>query len=610
MSQNQIAIVGMGCRFPGANNPAEFWADILACHSHFEEIPAERWDAHEFYSSNRRGHDTTYSRKAALLADARSFAARHFGISKRRADQMDPQQRLMLEVTREAIQDAGLEGRDYNRQKTGVFLGVSISEYASLMAVGPRVRQLARGQFGEPVDEGPFGPGLVRRRAVNAYTLPGTILSMSASCVAQAFDLGGPAIVVDAACAASTAALIQGVHYLRGLGQTREGDASPVVIAGGVHLMLAPDLMVCFAKLGALAEEQCRPFDAAADGFILGEGVGALVLKRLEDAQRDGDRVYAVIRGVAWNNDGAAPSPTTPSQAGQVRVIRAGLDDAGAEPSQIEYIECHGTGTTVGDPVEMAALGEIWKETSHSPRLGSVKANIGHALGASGVAGVMRAALAIHHGELPPQAGWDEWHPTLLEHSAHFSMETEAARWEGSRWATVSSFAFGGTNCFAVLSQPPELGEAPSVPNEPLPFYLSAPDAGLLLNYTEALRAHLQDASPDELAAAAYALATRNQEAYSATMLVRPQDGIVEAFDKAIERLAQDPPLSPLELDQTIMLGPAAGEIPAAAHFRLRQAAQAATPVERQALIPPDSRRLVSLPFVPLKRQRYWFLKD
>lgn len=593
-----IAIVGMACRFPGAEEPLQFWNDQLSRRSHFQDIPQSRWNHELFYSQNRRAANRAYTRRAALLPQIDTFAASHFRISKRRAEMMDPQQRLVLEVARESFQDAGLERRPFDRSRTAVFIGISVSEYANLMATAIRAPQIADGQFGEPTDSEVLSGAVRNIQRANAYSLPGSILSMTASCVAQAFDLGGPALVVDAACAASSAAIIQGVQYLRALGPTPEGLDSPAVVTGGVHLMLAPELSVCFSKLGALGVESCRPFDHRADGFVLGEGSAVLVLKRLEDAQRDRDRIYAVIEGVAWNNDGASPSPTTPLQEGQTRVMRAGFQDAGVTPAQVGYVECHGTGTLVGDPVELASLSEVWEGCPRRPRLGSVKANIGHTLGASGVAGVLRAALALHHGQLPPQAGWEKWHPKLEDAADKFELATEPEPWtEGPRRATVSSFAFGGTNCFLVLAEAPPAAEpAPSAP-EPAPstaeLALSAAEPALLANYAQALAQHLENTTTVDLAAVAYTLACRKKESYEAVLLVSAQD-CVAALRRLSQELRQDPPGQPTELEPGIWAGPTDQPWPQS--------------LETHRQGPPEC-RLEQLPFVPLKRESYWVVK-
>lgn len=466
----------MSCRFPGAPNPLEFWRNNLDARVSLTELDKHRWDHRLLYHPNARTKNHTHTETAGLVESPDLFAARHFGISPRRARWMDPQQRLALELTREALQDAGHDKRAFGREESAVFLGSSVSEFSNLASLKLRSRQLADGQFGDSA-------GCDVSSAVddiNAYTMSGCLTSMSASGIAQAFRLGGPALTVDAACASALAATVQGINYLRTL-PVREGP-SPLVIVGGIYLMLNPENSVCFSKTGALGTRECRPFDAQAGGFILGEGGGVFVIKRLQDALCDEDRIYAVIKSAVWNNDGGSDSPMAPSREGQERLLRQGFEQAGMGPEMVGYVECHGTATPAGDVIELAALSSVWDNHTR-PRLGSVKANIGHTLPAAGAAGLMRAALALHYKMLPPQAAWKEWHPHLLPYAEQFRIETEAKAWDGPPGATVSSFGFGGTNCFVVLEAAPEFDPISQETSVLLAF--AAPDAQLLAEYLE-----------------------------------------------------------------------------------------------------------------------------
>jgi acyl transferase domain-containing protein len=576
-----VAIVGMACRFPDAPDPLALWRNILARRASFREVPAERWDHSLFYDPKGKDPNSTYSRRAAFVEGVDRFAGPHFKIAPRQAQMMDPQQRLTLEVVREALQDAGLEERPYDRSRTAVLLGASISEYGGLATLPGRARQMAGGQFGAGLAEG--GRAQVSRVApCQSYTLPGSLLSMIATSVSRAYDLGGPACTIDAACASSLVAVIQAVHYLRSLPPS-PGPA-PLALAGGVYLQLVPDCMVGFARIGALAPDDCRPFDPGSAGFLLGEGVGVVVLKRLAQARADGDRIYAVLRGVAQTSDGRTDSPMTPRVEGQERVLRLGLQDAGVPASSIGYIECHGTGTRAGDSVELEALARVM---GAGPHLGSIKANLGHALSAAGVAGLMRAALALHHRTLPPQTNWERWHPELERFAEFFTIDTRPRPWEAPvRRAAVSSFGFGGANAFAVLEEEPAV-QAPV--GEPCELRPSAATPALLRQYLQALRPYLRRADAGQLGRAAYTLSLRSTGSYGAAL--RPADGA--QADHLVGRLLEaleSPPEGVIEVAPGALLGPTEQLPP-------------------PGPIPAWARRLVSLPFVPLERLSYWVVK-
>ena len=306
-----IAIVGMSCRYPKSPDIPTFWQNCLERKVCLTELTDQRWNHKALYSPNKRARNHTHSQTAGLLSNVDEFAARYFQVSPRRARIMDPQQRLSLELTREALQDAGAERRPFLRERSGVFFGAVISEFIAYSNMKVRSWQLLDGQFGPPSTE----DVTAELPDLNAYSLSGCLVNGIASSVSQFFQLGGPAFTSDAACASSLVATTQACQYLRSLPKRK--DLSPIAVAGGVYLMLHPDNVVGFAKGSALAERECRPFDSKADGFILGEGAGVYILKRLEDAQADGDRIYSVIKGAVWSNDAGATSPMTPSKDGQ-----------------------------------------------------------------------------------------------------------------------------------------------------------------------------------------------------------------------------------------------------------------------------------------------------
>ncbi|OLD07947.1 MAG: hypothetical protein AUI90_08200, partial [Deltaproteobacteria bacterium 13_1_40CM_3_69_14] len=470
----EIAIVGLGCRFPGARDPLAYWELIRSGTVAFRRIPPSRWDHSTIYDPTTRVPDKAYVDKGAYLEDEelREFASLHYGIAPRRVQVTDPQHRLLLDSVRAALQDAGYERRPFERTRTGVFVGASVSEHKEVLLSRVRVMQLFDGAFGRALagaEAEKLRDALVEHVVpMRAFSMPGNLLNMAAAVVAQTWDLRGPALSIDAACSSALVAAQQAIVNLRG-GQI------DLAIAGGVYLNLLPDNLVCFSRIGAISRTgECRPFDAAADGFLMGEGAGAVILKRLDDALRDGDRVYAIVRGASANNDGRSEGPMTPRQGGQLEALRMAYRDAGVAPTSIGFVEAHGTATTVGDVVEVGALRTLFDEAGWSTRkgartaLGSVKANIGHTMSASGIAGLIKTALALHHRKLPPQPGVAEENPKLeLAAGPFFLPKTELA-WESDgqpRRAGVSSFGFGGTNAHLVLEEARE----PAAPRRRLP---------------------------------------------------------------------------------------------------------------------------------------------
>jgi len=449
-----IAIVGLGCRFPQARDPVGYWDLIRRGTVAFGPIPKDRWDHALFFDSTTRVPDKTYIDKGAYLdeSEVREFGALHFGLAPRRLQVTDPQHRILLDAVRGALQDAGYESRAYDRSRAGVFIGASANEHKELLLARLRSVQMFDGTFGRSLP----GVEAIRNALVEdvvpmrAFSIAGNLMNMSAAIVAQTFDLGGPALSIDAACSSALVAAQQAIVNLRA-GQI------DLAIAGGVYINLLPDNLVGFSRIGAISRKgECRPFDAAADGFVMGEGVGAVILKRLEDARRDGDRIYAVVKGAASNNDGRSEGPMTPRPGGQLEALRMAYRDAGFSPSTLGYVEAHGTATTVGDVVEVTALRTLFSDAGWTAAdgartaLGSVKANIGHTMSAAGIAGLIKTVLALHHKSLPPQPSINEENPKLQLERGPFFLPRVETPWEARagipRRAGVSSFGFGGTN--------------------------------------------------------------------------------------------------------------------------------------------------------------------
>src|SRR5262249_42752327 len=325
----------------------------------------------------------------------------------------DPQHRILLDAMKNALADAGYEERPYPKQTTGVFIGASVSEHKDIVTARLRAPALMNGQFGRVPAALPqeVKEAIVEDvTPIRAFSMAGNLLNMMAATVAQTFDLGGPAFTIDAACSSSLVAAYEAVQYLR-MGQC------DLALVGGVDLNLTPGNLIAFSRSGAVSKaDACRPFDADADGFVLGEGVGSVVLKRLDDALRDGDHVYAVIRGAGINNDGRSEGPMTPRKGGQIDVLARAYADAEITPDTAGVIEAHGTARGVGDRTEVAALKEYYGKHAAGPVravISSVKANIGHTMSAAGVAGLIKAALVVHEAKIPPQAAYATPNPAL-----------------------------------------------------------------------------------------------------------------------------------------------------------------------------------------------------
>ncbi len=438
-----IAIIGLGCRLPGDSGgdiqgPGEMWDFLVERRSAVSTVPEGRWQAFDDGSPGTVAALAGTTRWGSFLSDVAGFDAEFFGIAPREADRIDPQQRLMLEVAVEALEHAGIPAESLQRSLTGVFVGACVSEYGFLAS-----RDLSQ---------------------IDAWTGTGGALSIIANRLSYLLDLRGPSLAVDTACSSSLVAVHMACQSLR-TGQ------SELAIAGGVNLLLAPTVTRSFDAAEAMSKTgACHAFDAAADGFVRGEGCGVAILKRLSDAVRDGDRVLAVVRGAAVNQDGRSNGLMAPNPAAQAAVLRAACADAGIEPSQVDYVETHGTGTLLGDPIEARALGAVYGRgrSPQAPLLaGAVKTNFGHLEAAAGMVGLIKATLAVQSGEIPPNQHFDAPNPHIPFDELRLKVVAEPTKWPDTghpRRAGVSSFGFGGTNAHVVLEQAPEPEPRPPAP--------------------------------------------------------------------------------------------------------------------------------------------------
>ncbi len=430
-----IAIVGIGCRFPGgADTPESYWKLLRDGVSAIGPIPEDRWDVAASYDPDPAAPGKMYVRDGGFLDRIDEFDPSVFGISPREAVWMDPQQRLFLEVCWEALERAGYAPDSLGRVKTGVFSGISSFNYATLILSSFDVAEL------DPF----FGTG-------NA-------LSVVAGRLSYTLGLNGPAMAVDTACSSSLVALHLACESLR----RSECD---MAVTGGVGLILTPETTIGFCKAGMLARDgRCKTFDASADGYVRGEGAGAIVLKRLADAIASGDNVIACIRGSACNHDGRSTGLTVPNGPAQRAVIEAALANGAVDRNRLAFIEAHGTGTSLGDPIELGALGAVFhgRNESDTPLLlGSAKTNLGHLEAAAGIAGVIKVALSMQHGEIPPHLHLNQPTPLFDWNANRLQVTTQLTPWpETLPFAGVSSFGFSGSNAHVVMERAP--GTAPN----------------------------------------------------------------------------------------------------------------------------------------------------
>ncbi|WP_414589995.1 type I polyketide synthase [Scytonema sp. PCC 10023] len=428
MNREPIAIIGIGCRFPKANSPEAFWHLLCDGVDAITEMPPSRWDL----NPDTEKLDKTNIRWGGFLEQVDQFDPKFFGISSREAASMDPQQRLLLEVTWEALEDAGQIPKHLAGTQTGVFIGISTQDFSVL----------TWGNSGQDI-----------------YMTTGTSHSIAANRISYVFNFTGPSVAFDTACSSSLVA----VHYAC---LSLWNQESTLAVAGGVNALLLPKVTANFAKAGFMASDgRCKTFDARADGYVRGEGGGVVILKPLSQALAQGDRIYAVIKGSAVNQDGRSNGLTAPNPQAQSAVLRSAYRVCGVSPGQVQYIEAHGTGTSLGDPIEMDALGEVLSQDRPGGNycaVGSVKTNIGHLEAAAGIAGLIKVALSLKHRQIPPNLHFQKPNPYIPFDKLPLRVQQTLEPWpQGNSLALagVSSFGFGGTNAHVVLAEAPLLSQ-------------------------------------------------------------------------------------------------------------------------------------------------------
>ena len=429
-----IAIIGMSCRFPGkANDPESFWQLLHEGVDTIAEVPAQRWDINAYYDPNPDAPGKMYARTGGFLDQVDQFDATFFGISPREAVNLDPQQRLLLEVSWEALENAGQPSNQLTSSETGIFVGIGQNDYAQLQM-----------KFNDPTQ-------------IDVYSGTGNGFCFASGRLSYVLGLQGPNMAIDTACSSSLVAIHQACQSLR-------AKECNLALAGGVQLILSPEITIFLSKARALSQDgRCKTFDAAADGFGRGEGCGVVVLKRLSDAVASRDQILAVIRGSAINHDGPSTGLTVPNGLAQQKLISQALTNAKVAPFEVSYVETHGTGTALGDPIEVESLGTIFgRGRSHDNPLviGSVKTNIGHLEAAAGIAGLIKVVLSLQHNEIPPHLHFKKPSPYINWDEVPVVVPKSPMPWlsgEKRRLAGVSSLGMSGTNAHIVVEEAPIL---------------------------------------------------------------------------------------------------------------------------------------------------------
>ncbi|CBL44578.1 Erythronolide synthase, modules 3 and 4 [gamma proteobacterium HdN1] len=514
-----IAIVGIGCKMPMApNGPGDFWKLLANGECGINDAPSQRWDLDRYIDKNEAAPGKTYTLSAGLVDDIESFDGKLFGIAPRELESMEPQQRLVLEHAWTALENAGYSPAAMNGTRTGVFVGVGANEYIRACATGAREEDIM-------------------------FIPTGNALNVIAGRVAFNLGLQGPCMTVDTACSSSAVATHLACQSLR------NGECE-VALAGGVNTMVMPETFVALSKAHMLSKEgRCKTFDESADGYVRGEGVGILVLKRLADAERDGDNIVALIRGSAVNQDGRSSSLTAPNGPQQQAVIRAALANAGLKAEDIDWVETHGTATPLGDPIEVQSLEAVYcgHRSAENPLIiSSVKTNIGHLESAAGVSSIMKAALSLQHGVIPQHLHFKKFNPHIAVDAAKFLIPTEKMEWKGGdkkRRVGISSFGFSGTNVHMVLEEAPVRREVINATERAshiltLSAKSEASLAAMARRYADFLKDDLLNGKPAAIADVAFTANTaRAQFEYRAAVVANDAATAADKFRQLSEGL-------------------------------------------------------------------------
>ncbi|HEV2521761.1 MAG TPA: SDR family NAD(P)-dependent oxidoreductase [Candidatus Acidoferrales bacterium] len=503
-----IAIVGIGCRFPGASGPEEFWRMMRDGVDAITEIPRDRWDIEALYDPLPGTISKMSTRWGGFLSGVDQFDPHFFGISPREASAMDPQQRVLLEVVWEALETAGQPPDKLAGSRTGVFVGIGGFDYSNVLLT--------------------YEDHL---RTINAYVGTGNSHSIAANRISYLLDLRGPSVAIDTACSSSLVAIHMACESLR-------NTQADLAIAGAVNLILSPEVTIAFSHARMMAPDgRCKTFDSKADGYVRAEGAGAVILKRLSDALRDRDYIFALLRGSAVNQDGRTAGIAAPNASAQQSVIREALAQAGVSPRELTYLEAHGTGTSIGDPIEVEAIKEVLgKPGPDDPPclMGSVKANIGHLENASGMASLAKVLMCLQHREIPGQLHFTKLNPRISLSGTRLVIPTEPQPWPhvSRRLAGVSSFGFGGTNAHIIVEEAPARSRRKGLPARPVHILtLSARTENAVRNLARQFETHLVDRPEDELIDICFsANAGRSHFAHRFAAVVESKEQLREAL--------------------------------------------------------------------------------
>lgn len=433
ISENDIAILGMSCRYPGGvNSPEDFWSFLLAGGDGIVDVPADRWDSAAYYDEDREKKNKMYVKQGGFIKNIDQFDPMFFGISPKEAPQIDPQHRWLLELTYEAFENAGIPLSAMRGSDTAVYMGQFMHDYEQIQ-----------------LDS-------MAHNLISSHSATGPSMTLTSNRISYSFDFTGPSVTLDTACSSSLVALDFACKALL------NGD-SQVAIAGGVNILLRPELTMSICKASMLSPDaRCKSFDASANGYVRSEGAGLVILKKLSDAVRDGNNILAVIKASGVNQDGQTIGITVPNGEAQKKLLLKSLDRAGLAPEDIHYAEAHGTGTAVGDPIEVNALGSVLghrADQQESCIVGSVKSNIGHSEAAAGMAGLIKTVLAMNHGVIPKNIHYQLTNPAIDLQKLNLRIAADTTQWPDTqgkpRRAIVNSFGFGGTNSNVVLEQAP-----------------------------------------------------------------------------------------------------------------------------------------------------------
>lgn len=584
--RNAIAIVGMACRFPGdCNSPEKFWELLISNRDAITDIPSERWDVEAYYDPNPRAHGKMVTKKGGFISNVDLFDAHFFEMIPSEAQDVDPQQRLLLETAWEAIENANIPVSRLKTTSTGVFVGISSSDYSNLLA-----------SLGDP-DQ------------LSVHFIAGKDLSAAAGRISYFLGLEGPSLAIDTATSSSLVA----IHYA--CKELLQGTCY-TALAGGANLILAPEPTIYRSRARMLSPDgYCKAFDASANGYTRSEGCGVIVLKRLHDALNDNSEILAIIRGSAVRQDGSSKGFTAPNPKAQRDVIRLALADAKLNPQDIDYIEAHGTGTPLGDPVEIQALADIF-ENSHTAEkpliIESVKNNIGHLEAASGMASVIKATLALKNQLIPAHIHFNTLNPKIDLHGIEAIIPVENRAWPKKknfpRRAGVSSFGLTGTNCHIILEEGPPVKVKEAKERPWHLFILSAKEKKALENYIKNYIIFLKQNPELDLGNLCYTLSTaRTHFSHRLAIIANSLPDLVKKLEK-IQVSEADPDVAMAEVERSVDLiyNPPEPERDKKFLQGLSQFYLQGFEIDWERLDRPFASQKVHLPTYPFQRVRHW----